>query len=249
VPQILFLAGLARSGTTALAQLFDAHPRVAVGMERFKRAGQLPGSTPLGPQHFTRERFFDFSDGLTNVTPDASPRWRSLYDGLEAKWDGATYVGDKLTHVRLGRLQEVFPEARFVCIVRDVRSVAASWQKRAANTADVHWAAELGARAAVADWNRSLQRTARAKRLHPDRVVIVEYDELYGDPEGATAHRVLDWLGLDRDPAFTSTFTATHRRYVEAIATKARVLAEEDEAYVVEHAKLDLWERVRRRTL
>ncbi|MGY2701665.1 sulfotransferase [Nocardioides sp. HB32] len=36
-PRLLFLVGLARSGTTALLHVLNAHPEVVIGMERYKR--------------------------------------------------------------------------------------------------------------------------------------------------------------------------------------------------------------------
>ncbi|MDP3966842.1 MAG: sulfotransferase, partial [Nocardioides sp.] len=137
--QLLFLAGLGRSGTTALTELFDAHPGIAIGMERYKHVLYEPEGPGLTPDHFTRERFFDFSDDLTNIRPDVHQRWHDFYAGLEEKWETTAYVGDKITHLRLPRLWDCLPDARFVCIIRDVRSVAASWEARATNPADTAW--------------------------------------------------------------------------------------------------------------
>lgn len=247
--QPLFLAGLGRSGTTALTELFDAHPRIAIGMERYKLVSRKPDEQGMTPELFTRERFFDFSDGLTNITPDEHPRWRDFYAALEAKWDDAAYVGDKITHVRMNPIWEGLPDARFVCIVRDVRSVAASWDRRAANPDDKAWSSARGAQSAVTAWNRTLSILARMKRRHGDKVALVEYASLFGDPEGTSAGRVLDWLGLEPDSAFDAAFTSAHEHYARSIAKKPRALSDEDEAYVVEHADLDRWERVCRRAL
>ncbi|MCD4524761.1 sulfotransferase [Nocardioides sp. cx-173] len=249
MPRPLFLAGLGRSGTTALTELFDSHPKVAIGMERYKVLVGLEMKGTLTPDHFTRERFFDFSDGLTNIRPDVHPRWHDLYEALDRKWDHAEYVGDKLTHLRIRPILESLPDARFLCIIRDVRDVAASWDRRARNEADPAWAATEGARAALLPWNRALRRVGRMRRSHPQRVAVVEYERLFGDPDGAAAAAALQWLGLEPDPLFDAAFAQAHRRYTQSIAGRERTLSDEDTAYLEQGADLELWGRLRQRSL
>jgi hypothetical protein len=241
--QLLFLAGLGRSGTTALLEVFAAHAEVALGVERFKRLYPRDDE-PVTAELFTAERFFDFGDGLTNLTPEAAPEWASHYDAMRAKWAHARYVGDKMVAIRLQHVWETLPEARFVCIVRDLEPVAASWEARATNPEDRGWAADADATRAVAAWNRSLRRVRRAVRQRPDQAVVVEYDRFFGDPRGEALDKVLGWLALDRSSEIDTAFAHVHATYVEKVAPKQRTLSPDTLAFLDEHAERDVWDQV-----
>lgn len=240
---LLFLAGLGRSGTTALLEVFSAHAQVALGVERYKRLYPRDDQ-PVTPDLFAEERFFDFSDELTNLTPEAAPEWASHYAAMRAKWGTATYVGDKMVAIRLQHVWETLPDARFVCIVRDLEPVAASWEARARNPDDLGWGADQDASKAVAGWNRSLRRIRRAVKNRPEHAVVVEYDRFFGDPAGTSLDKVLAWLGLDRSPGIDAAFGKVHREYVEKVAPKRRTLSPETLAFLDKHAERDVWDQV-----
>jgi hypothetical protein len=243
VPDLLFLAGMGRSGTTALLEVFSAHPEIALGVERYKRLYPR-NDQPVTAELFEERRFFDFGDGLTNLTPDEAPEWAPHYEAMRAKWADARYVGDKMVAIRLQHVWETLPDARFVCIVRDLEPVAASWEARAHNPDDHGWNADADATKAVAAWNRSLRRVRRAVRQRPDRAVVVEYDRFFGDPQGQALDRVLAWLGLDRSPEIDTAFGTVHREYVEKVAPKQRTLSPGVRDFLDEHAERDVWEQV-----
>jgi hypothetical protein len=243
VSDLLFLAGMGRSGTTALLEVVAAHPEVALGVERFKRLYPRD-DVPVTSALFEQERFFDFGDGLTNLTPEAAPAWAPHYDAMRAKWSRARYVGDKMVAIRLQHVWESLPDARFVCIVRDLEPVAASWQARASNPEDHGWDATADATKAVAAWNRSLRRVRRAVRQRPEHAVVVEYDRFFGDPTGASLDRVLAWLGLGREPEIDAAFSAVHQQYVEQVAPKRRELPPDVRAFLDDHAERDIWTQV-----
>jgi sulfotransferase family protein len=163
---------------------------------------------------------------------------------MRAKWDRARYVGDKMVAIRLQHVWETLPEARFVCIVRDLEPVAASWEARANDADDLGWAADQDATKAVAGWNRSLRRVRRAVKQRPERAVVVEYDRFFGDERGASLDRVLGWLGLDRSPEIDTAFARVHATYVEKVAPKPRTLSSETLAFLDEHAERDVWDQV-----
>jgi hypothetical protein len=238
----LFVAGLGRSGTTAILDVLAAHPEIALGVERFK--GLWGDLDRMGPELFARERFFDFEDGLTNLRPQDARRWREHYARMAEKWDSARYVGDKMTTVRIQKVWERHPGARFVCIVRTVEEVAHSWHQRAANVHDVTWPESYNARMAVHRQNVGLGRIRRARRQRPDLVAVVEHARFFGDPEGKSLLRLLDWLGLDRTPEIEAAFDAAHAAYVGRIARKPRVLPPEDLAFIAEQTDPKLWNDV-----
>jgi hypothetical protein len=240
---LLFIAGLGRSGTTALLEVGAAHPQIALGVERYKRLYPRD-EEPVTADLFTEERFFDFSDGLTNLTPDEAPEWAPHYEAMRAKWDAATYVGDKMVAIRLQHVWESLPDARFVCIVRDLEPVAASWEARARDPEDQGWSAEQDATKAVTGWNRSLRRVRRAVKQRPDHAVVVEYDRFFGDPAGGALDRMLAWLALERTTEVDAAFAEVHRTYVEKVAPKERTLSPQTLAFLDEHAERDVWAQV-----
>src|SRR4051794_41390903 len=186
-----------------------APPDVALGVERDKRLSPR-ADEPVTAALFEEQRFFDFRDGLPTLTPDQAPEWGPHYEAMRAKWSGARYVGDKMVAIRLQHVWETLPDARFVCIVRDLEPVAASWEARAKDLEDRGWDADADATKAVAAWNRSLRRIRRAVRQRPDRAVVVEYDRFFGDADGRGLDRALGWLGLDRSPEIDTAFRRVH---------------------------------------
>lgn len=245
--QVLFLMGPGRSGTTALTDLLNAHPKVAIGMERYKSLWR-ERIDEIQPDFFERERFFDFSDGLTNITPQGASRWGAMYTQLAAKWDDVTVVGDKMTRIRIEELMRTFPDAKFLCIVRDPVKVAASWQARADNASD-HWSAGADARASVDTGNRVLRRIRRARRQHPDKVAVVRYRPMFGDPEGTTLRKVLDFVGLDPAPELDAAYARIHRQFVETIRDRETSLPQEHLDYIRDHVDWDAWRALGRLSL
>ena len=241
------MAGLARSGTTALLHVLNAHPEVVVGMERYKRVFS-GGIDRLSPELFTRDRFFDFSDGETNQDPEEAARWGVDYAALEAKFDDATYVGDKMTTVRFDAVHQRLPEARFVFIVRDIDQVASSWERRAQDAGD-RWPERADAKASVERWNTSLRRIRRAVDQHPDLAMVVDYARFFGDPHAGSLKAVLDFLGLPWEPGVAAEFDRVHRDYADDVAGRDRTLSPELRAFVDELADRRLWKAVGRLTV
>jgi len=242
-PQLLFLAGLGRSGTTALFSVFSAHPQIVLGVERYKWL-YLRNEVAITAALFTRERFFDFSDEATNVTPEIGEGWAVHYQRMQERWDSATYVGDKMVAIRAQRIWETLPDARFVFIVRDPEQVAASWAARASNPQDRGWGEGRDARRAVVSWNKAVRRIRRAVRQRPDHAVVVEYQRFFGDASGGSLGSVLSWLALERGPEVEERFARAHEQFVRHVAPKQRVLADEDRAFVQEHADIAAWHDV-----
>jgi hypothetical protein len=100
--------------------------------------------------------------------------------------------GDKtpayLPHI--GELAEVWPEARFVVLVRDGRDVALSVM-RVPFGANNAWAA-------ARSWKHAVQLGREAEQRYPNRVLTVRYEDLVGDPSAHVA-RVCAFLALDYD--------------------------------------------------
>lgn len=225
----------------------NGHPDLAIGMERYKQLwrGRI---NELTPAHFTREKFFNFDDGLTNVTPSL-PEWVRYYEELDAKFDTARYVGDKMTSIQIRRMLHNLPQARFICIVRHIRPLAYSWHARATDPGDVNWPRRNDARKAVTMWNNALGKILRARHAHPTRIAVLEHASFFRDPGGGPLRAALDFLGLEDDPGIRRTFKVAHEAYVHHVSTKPRQLDEETLLYIKQFAHMDLWRRVKAQAL
>ena len=234
---------MARSGTGALTRLLSEHRDIAVGLERYKYRTREDG-WQYSPDLFTRERFFDFQPEDTNIRPDTSEVWQSYYEPLEAKWDDVLYRGDKMTNMGFRRVWPTMPQAHFVCIIRDIRAVAASWAARAANAGDVNWSENTDAQAAVRGWNNSMGRLERTLERRADQVTVVEHSRLFGDPDATALRALCERLGLEWTPGFAEAFERANEHYVSYVSTKTRELGAENEAFIAENANVERWHRV-----
>ena len=191
----IFVIGSPRSGTTLLRLLLDAHPRISCGEEtHFLRAlGSIVGSDwPL-------------------VTSYGLPRdwWlariRGLYGDFQAevlaRSGKARWAEKDPTYtLHLTFIEELFPDALFIHLLRDGHDVVASFRDR--------WGYRSAARAARTEWARYVGAAMElGGRLGERRVLELRYERLVADPE-AEARRLFAFLGeawhpevLDFDPA------------------------------------------------
>ncbi|NEP86465.1 MAG: sulfotransferase [Okeania sp. SIO2C2] len=65
----LFVCGCARSGTTAITKLLNAHPLIAIGVERYKHYAKQDLIHKLSPALFKLSVFFDIREEQTNINP------------------------------------------------------------------------------------------------------------------------------------------------------------------------------------
>jgi len=218
-----FIVGVARSGTTLLRLMLDAHPQVAIPAEtHFIPAVLAPRATGRPPD---REEF------LHRVTsfftwPDFGIARESLAEGLAAVVDftpaegirtffricaarqGKALWGDKtppyVEHIAV--ISQALPEARFIHLIRDGRAVAASRR---------HLSFGPGAdiRAQALDWGRKIREARRQAADYP-HYLEVRYEDLVLRPE-AVLHRVCEHLGLAYAPSMLEYHRTARQRLAE----------------------------------
>ena len=209
----LFVVGCGRSGTSVLRRVLDGHSQLAVAHEaRFvaplsrRRARYehedgfdagafaddlLADPAVRGNLGMSREDVRAALDGAPVVDyPDAVRRIFSYY----AARQGKPRYGDKMPAyvLRMPALAELFPEARFVHIIRDGRDVALSTMAIPGRRED---AVRLGL-----EWRRRVEEGRRAgHRLGPARYREVRYEGLVDDPEVNVAS-LCEFLDLAYEP-------------------------------------------------
>lgn len=248
-PPFVFVVGCGRSGTTVLRTVLDAHPALAVAHEaRFVAPLGVRRARYERPDGFAADRLVadlaadravrtnlelteaDLWDALaapgTPVAdfPDAVRRVFALWAGRRGK---ARY-GDKFPGyvLRMPLLAGLFPEARFVHIVRDGRDVALSSMAVAAGGGG----AESDPVALALSWVARVTagRDAGAA-LGPGRYHEVRYEALVGEPE-QVVRGLCRFLDLDYDPVMLDV----PGRAGDAAAVPAKVRANPRHARLAE---------------
>jgi hypothetical protein len=207
-----FIIGVGRSGTTLLRAILDTHPDMAIpGESHFipvmvkdrRQYESLRGFRTdrfledLGRYHWFRrwELPMERVTASLQLEPPMTlaAAIRRLYQ-LYAQKQGKARYGDKTPAYvhHMPTLAVLFPEARFVHLVRDGRDVALS-------TLDHPTMSKTPPELAIF-WRRGVEKGRRAGgRLGSERYCEVLYENLVTDPE-AVARSVCDFLELRFDP-------------------------------------------------
>ncbi len=221
----VFIVGCPRSGTTLLERMVDAHPRIAIIHETHwiaryfkRRIGLAPDGTVtegLVERLAEYSRFshmkIDREDLLQLVASSDEPV--SYRDFVSYIFDhygrqvGKRLVGDKTTggYLRnLSILHGLWPQARFVHLIRDGRSVCLSM---------LHWPKAHRAAGRLALWKESPVATTAlwwkwqvrlglegGRPLGPERYCEVRYESLVDNP-AEQCSALCDFLQFDYDPA------------------------------------------------
>jgi hypothetical protein len=210
----VFVVGCGRSGTTVLRTVLDSHPDLAVSHEgrfvyplsrrraRYERPAGFDVDALVADLHADRAVRTNLGmdgDDLREALggdpvadyPDAVRRIFAFY----AARAGKRRYGDKMPAyvLHLPVLAGMFPEARFVHIIRDGRDVALSSMAVEGHRLDtvdlaLNWKLRVG--------------TGRAdgRALGPSRYHEVRYERLVAEP-GAEVAVLCGFLDLDFEPA------------------------------------------------
>jgi hypothetical protein len=219
----LFIVGCPRSGTTLLRRLVDTHPLVAVIDEMRwiasffeRREGLTPEGlvTPeLVDRLLTYDRFATLEISREQLgrlidtgDPVPYPNFVTGIFDLYGQAQGKSLVGDKTPRYarRIGTLHALWPDARFVHLIRDGRDVCMSimnwkkadhalgrystWTEDPITTAALWW-----------EWHVRLGREDGGS-LAPKLYHEVRYETLVSVPE-ETCAALCDFLGIPYDDA------------------------------------------------
>jgi len=220
----IFVVGAPRSGTSLLARMLDAHPAIGLADELcfFDIVLSAQSEVPEldSPERIARflellprmdhVRFWADGEALIaaaadRLRADPAPSYARFYRYLmeaRAAAVGARRFGEKTPwNVRhLEALEALFPNARFVHIVRDPRAVVASKRKLPRTSTDVVTNA--------VKWSIDVAAAGRYRDSSPERaarLLEIRYEDLVRNPE-PVLRRLTDFLGEPFDPAML-TFT------------------------------------------
>lgn len=232
----LFVMGCDRSGTTAFVDLLNSHPRLCIGMERYKHYVSTPER--LTPALFEPEEFFNLRTDQTNI------KWDRIYKALRPKYETAAYVGDKVPRyfTILEDIRRQFPSCQFVFLARDPYDVARSWKRRAMDPNDHNWPRSHGVERAIAVWNSSLSAYRAAAKIRCEDLFFLRYEAIFSRDTSSLA-KLLNTLGLDFHPDMQRHFEATLAAW-EQKKRPDEVLTDAELQWVEKNANQRLFERI-----
>jgi hypothetical protein len=210
----LFLLGVRRSGTTLLRVILGRSRSIAIPDESYF----IP---QLAARHPHRIQAAAFLDDLRRIETIAE--WGLDLDQVAARvWDGMapgtaihavfdTYAGqtgkprwgDKtpLYMQYLPLLEQLFPYALFVHLIRDGRNAAVSFLAMPEGIVTRTWAHPGTAVDFACQWRTEVEAAQRlGASVGPQRYLEVRYEGLVADPE-STVKEVCEFAGLEYEPA------------------------------------------------
>jgi hypothetical protein len=221
--QVFFVCGAPKSGTTWLQRVLDAHPEVCCSgeghfIERF--------SAPLARvvSAYNSDLGLE-ADQVYEGAPYYQPVDQAEFDDLVRSFilsrltaragPGVRWVGDKTPGYafQLDQLHRIFPEAKFIHIVRDPRDVTVSrmGHSRRVGLTEVFTPGSRQHRevveAAIRIWIEAVTAVSEFADRHPGRVHELRYRDLYDDPMGETG-RLFRFLGAPTEPAILGRIVA-----------------------------------------
>jgi hypothetical protein len=210
--KVFFVVGAARSGTTLLTRLLSAHPRIHLHHER--RVLELAGVA--GALLRTGGRGVDPNPPRDVLARDLA-RGRSYAEAVlrAGAPEGTVWFGDKYPpySAQVPTLAAVWPEARFIHIVRDGRGVVASWLHTWPRVQMWRRGPRVPKLEDIArTWSRGVSAAdGGMARLAPERRHTLRYEDLLQDPQGTMA-ALLAALGETATPALNEALSEVRVR-------------------------------------
>jgi hypothetical protein len=208
----IFVIGSARSGTTMLRLMLDSHARISSGEEThfLQQLEPVVGKQwrLLEPYGFPRTYWLD--------------RLRHLYGDFQAEYAGRRGKvrwadKDPANTLLLPFVDELFPDAQYIHLLRDGHDVVASHRDR--------WGYRSGARAARGVWRKYVEAARTfGGTVGTARFLEVRYEALVADPE-AELRPLFAFLGEAWDPAVLAFDQAEHdgtERYTQFTADRRK---------------------------
>jgi hypothetical protein len=214
-----FVFGLPKSGTTWLQMLLDAHPSVSCPSEHqlsflLEALPKLVNDYNFVLREIDRRTVRQGATLLDQADLHAITRAFievCIASGARRKQGAIAGIKDNTAATHLALFRELFPAARYLCIVRDPRdAMISSWhhnsrvepgfRARAADFAD--WAGQSWAR-----WTETYESVLAQTGGADDAagILILRYEDLVGPYSTATLQRAFRHIGIALDAADAGT--------------------------------------------
>lgn len=184
-PELVFICGMFRSGSTLAEQILASHPKVTPGGE----LDLLPALIQAGLQPYPEAA----------AAADPGQLAQFYLDGVRTLLPGAALVTDKRpdNFLHIGLIKAMFPAARIVNTVRHpLDNILSLFFVHLDPGLD--YALDLED---AAHWYGQYRRLmAHWKRLYPDDILDLDYDALVAEPR-PQIEALLAFCGLDWDEA------------------------------------------------
>lgn len=196
-----FIVGCARSGTTLLRAMLHNHPLIAIPVESLFMIDYLRASesVPLSIAQTLILKEFEFREWKLSISASELQSCQTVSETFSllheryASMLGKRYWGQKTPRfVRYGDLlRSVFPNARFIHMIRDPRAIALSLRRSNVHSSNYYYGARR--------WLKDVQAGLALKARYPDAVLEIHYEALVSQPE-ETLHQVAAFLDIPYDP-------------------------------------------------
>jgi len=213
-PPPLLVLGVRRSGTTLLRVMLGRHSELAIPDESYfipQLADRHRGTIDVGEFADDLRRLptlRDWDVPVDEVRARLRPGMRlgeaiaAVYETYAAR-HGKRRWGDKtpMYMQRLPMLERLFPDARFVHLVRDGRDAALSFLAMPKGIVTETWAHPRTATEFASEWRTEVEAAHRLGRnVGPRRYHELRYEELVAGPE-RELRRICDFAELAYEPA------------------------------------------------
>ena len=207
-----FIVGRPRSGTTLLRTLFDAHPNVSIPPEcqfiinLYPKYGDITNWTEKDLVSFYDDllpqwlfdtwnmNYVELKKSLLLYTGENTygtickvvyKQYNSFFDKKEL-----LYIGDKNPGYAIYSklLLKIFPEAKFIHIIRDYRDNFVSIK-------NVDFELPVPS-LVVQKWKFFFKKFNKDSAIKPDSYNVIRYEDLAKDPEGSM-HKLNEFIGIE----------------------------------------------------
>ncbi|CAB3403622.1 unnamed protein product [Caenorhabditis bovis] len=173
--EFIFIGGIPRSGTTLMRAMLDAHPDVRCG-----------GETMLLPNFLTWQRGWRLSEWTNNsgitqqVFDDASSAFITEIIGKHGEMAPRLCNKDPYTALWLPTLRRLFPNAKYLLMIRDARAIIHSMIERKVPVAGYNTSNEIQM---FRKWNQEIQKMYFQCETSAGLCLKVYYERLIQKPK------------------------------------------------------------------